>query len=85
MPRPDAKDRVHEAFLEMENDSTPGEIADKSGVSRRTAKKWIERLLAEGKIEKTREVGRTNLYQITSQTEETTNDKPKAASSQHSR
>lgn len=38
------------------------EIADRAGVSRETVSKYILALEAEGKIEKTREIGKAKMY-----------------------
>lgn len=80
MPRPDTKERVYQAFFETESDSTPEEIADQAGVTKRTAKKWIERLSTEGKIKQTRSIGRTNLYELAPEGEVEEHDKLKTES-----
>lgn len=64
MPRPEKKRKVLKAFYESESDLAPEEVANKAGTSRRTAKKWIEKLEVEGEIIKTREIGRTSLYKL---------------------
>lgn len=66
MPRPDKKKEVKKAFLEGEGAMTTGEIADKACTSRKTAKKWINKLLDKGIIEETRKVGNISFYQLES-------------------
>ena len=78
MPRPNSRERVFKAFFEMENDSTPEEIADKAGVTKRTAKKWISQLEEIGKIKQTRTIGRTKLYELASEIEVDKQDEIKA-------
>lgn len=38
------------------------EIAEKAEVSRETASKWVNVLVAEGKVKLNREIGNTKLY-----------------------
>lgn len=40
------------------------EIADKAGVSRETASKYVMILEAEGKIKKTRQIGKAKMYKV---------------------
>lgn len=64
MPRPKKKRKVLKAFYETEKDATIEDIADKAGVNRRTAKKWIDKLMGQGDVVKSREIGRTSLYRL---------------------
>lgn len=45
-------------------DLTQAEIAREAGIHRHTATVYLERLLKEGKIKKTREIGKYKLYTL---------------------
>lgn len=65
MPRPSKERDVLKAFYESDRDKSVAEIADKTGLTRRTVNNHIDMLLANGDIEKTREVGNADMYEIT--------------------
>lgn len=64
MVRPDTRKKILRVFYRSEKDLSVGEVADKAGVSRKTASKWVDKLEEQGKIEKSREFGRVALYQL---------------------
>lgn len=57
----DTKETLFELLLESERALTISELAEKSGITRQTASKYLEVLKAEGHVE-VREVGQAKLH-----------------------
>lgn len=69
MPRPTKESKIYKVFCETEQLMTTGEVAEEANVTRATAKKWIDRLVEQGKVKQTRKVGNIALYERASREE----------------
>ena len=68
MPRPKKDKKIYKIFCENDEAMTSGQVADKAGVSRATAKKWIDELVKKGKVQQKRKVGNIAFYKRTERT-----------------
>lgn len=59
-----AKEKILDALEDSDFDLSIGELAERTGISRDTASKYVNVLKAEEKVELSRTVGNAKLYKV---------------------
>ena len=57
-------EKILECFKNTNRDLTLKEIAEKTGLTRTTVRTYLVYLLATGKIEETRQIGKSKFYKL---------------------